>query len=286
MTKRVRTAIFPVAGQGTRFLPATKSVPKELLPVYDTPLLHFAIEEARAAGVERLVFVSHPSKTAIPEYLRPKAELAAKLRAKGKAGLADAVDDTAVLDLDVVFTMQPAPRGLGHAVLCARQHALPGPVAVILPDDLILGPACLAEMTEAYGRVGGHLVATMEVAPRDVPSYGVLDVDRSGRDEPVVRARGIVEKPALGTAPSTLAVVGRYILDPSIFADLAVTRPGTGGEIQLTDAMARGIPRVGLSGFRFSGTRYDCGNPDGLLAASIAYRDLRSRRATRLHAVE
>ena len=286
MRTRVRTAIFPVAGQGTRLLPATKSVPKELLPVFDTPLLHFAIEEARAAGVERLVFVSNPSKSAIRDYLSSKPELVASLRSKGKHDLAAAVDGVAD-GFEVVFTMQPAPRGLGHAVLCARGHVLPGPVAVILPDDLILGPSCMAEMAEAYaGLPGGHLVATMEVAPRDVPKYGVLDVLRGGRDGRVVRARGIVEKPALGTAPSSLAAVGRYILDPCIFEDLAATRPGAGGEIQLTDAIARGIGRVRLSGFRFSGTRHDCGHPEGLLGASIAYRDLCRPHAARLHVVE
>jgi UTP--glucose-1-phosphate uridylyltransferase len=253
MNNRVRTAIFPVAGQGTRLLPATKSVPKELLPVFDTPLLQFAIEEALGAGVERLVFVSHPSKAAIRDFLSEKPELASGLRAKGKHDLAASVELIGPGGPEVVFTMQPAPRGLGHAVLCARDHALPGPVAVILPDDLILGRPCIAEMAEAYA--GGHLVATMEVAPTEVTKYGMLDPRRDdgtvgGR---VVPASGIVEKPALGTAPSLLAAVGRYVLDASIFEDLARTRPGAGGEIQLTDAMAAGASRVGLERLPFLG---------------------------------
>lgn len=270
--RRVRTAIFPVAGLGTRFMPATKAVPKELLPVVDTPLIQFAIDEAVAAGVERLIFVSHPDKGAIERHVRADRDLARTLRARGKAGLADMVAGGAfdADQADAVFTMQPEPLGLGHAVLCAAPHVLPGPVAVILPDDLILGrPGCLSEMVAAYPRVGaGHLVATMEVARAEVSKYGVLDV--TGRDGRVIGARGMVEKPAPDAAPSTAAVVGRYVLDASIFADLATQEPGAGGEIQLTDAIARGATRLGLAGYRFSGARYDCGSKAGMLAATIA----------------
>lgn len=266
----VRTAIFPVAGMGTRFLPATKATPKELLPVIDTPLIQFAIDEARAAGFERMIFVSHPDKAAIEDYVRRDAALARALRRKGKHDLADRLDELALDDSDdVVFTMQDEPLGLGHAVLCARPFAGDGPVAVILPDDLILGePGCLSEMVDAYQNTGGHMVATMRVARDETASYGILSPGRV--DGRLIHATGMVEKPAPADAPSTDAVVGRYVLDGSIFDDLERTRPGAGGEIQLTDAIAAGIDRVGLAGFRFSGARYDCGSKAGMLAATLA----------------
>ena len=266
----VRTAIFPVAGLGTRFLPATKATPKELLPVIDTPLIQFAIDEARDAGVERLIFVSHPSKSAIERHVMDDAELRATLQARGKHRTAEALRQTALSNGDdVVFVMQDEPLGLGHAVLCARDHVLPGPVAVLLPDDLILGkPGCLSEMIAAHTASHvGHLVATMEVAPDEVGSYGILDATtRLGR---LTHARGMVEKPAPEAAPSRLAVVGRYVLDPSIFDDLAHVTAGAGGEIQLTDAIARGVERVGLAGFAFAGRRFDCGSKAGMLAATL-----------------
>ena len=267
----VRTAIFPVAGLGTRFLPATKATPKELLPVIDTPLIQFAIDEARNAGVERMIFVSHPSKSAIERHVMQDTELAQTLRQRGKGSIATRLD-AAALDEDkhdVVFVMQDEPLGLGHAVNCAREHALPGAVAVILPDDLILGePGCLSEMIEAYGRCeAGHMVATMDVAPEAVSSYGILsDVRLDGR---LVHAGGMVEKPDADEAPSTKAVVGRYVLDGSIFDDLNNQAPGAGDEIQLTDAIAAGIPRVGLVGYTFSGLRFDCGSKEGMLKATL-----------------
>ena len=269
---RVRTAIFPVAGLGTRFLPATKATPKELLPVIDRPLIQYAIDEARAAGVERLVFVSHPSKTAIERYVKADAELSETLRDRGKGQLADALEADA-LDTDshdVVFVMQDEPLGLGHAVLCARDHVLDGPVAVILPDDLMVcsGSGCLAEMIQGYHRSdAGHMVAAIEVARDEVKSYGVLKV--SGRDGQIVRASGMVEKPDPDDAPSRTAVVGRYILAQSIFEALATQEPGAGGEIQLTDAIARQTPTVGLAGFTLSGRRFDCGSKQGMLAATL-----------------
>ncbi|MCT4684225.1 MAG: UTP--glucose-1-phosphate uridylyltransferase [Roseicyclus sp.] len=270
MSTPVRTAIFPVAGLGTRFLPATKATPKELLPVIDTPLIQYAIDEAQAAGVERMVFVSHPSKSAIERYVMDDAALRASLREKGKAALADALREAALCPRgdDVVFTMQDEPLGLGHAVLCARDHVLPGPVAVILPDDLILGAQCLPEMVDAYGTTGaGHMVATMSVPRDEVSKYGILDgAETSGR---ITRARGMVEKPAPEAAPSREAVVGRYVLDASIFEALATQTPGAGGEIQLTDAIARGASEAGLAGFRFSGTRFDCGSKAGMLRATL-----------------
>ena len=270
MSTPVRTAIFPVAGLGTRFLPATKATPKELLPVIDTPLIQYAIDEVQAAGVERMVFVSHPSKAAIERYVMDDAALRASLREKGKADLADALREAALCPRgdDVVFTMQDTPLGLGHAVLCARDHVLPGPVAVILPDDLILGTPCLPEMVAAHDATGaGHMVATMRVPRDEVSKYGILDGARTtGR---ITQATGMVEKPAPKDAPSREAVVGRYILDGSIFEALATQHPGAGGEIQLTDAIARSARASGLAGFRFSGTRFDCGSKAGMLRATL-----------------
>lgn len=269
----VRTAIFPVAGLGTRFLPATKATPKELLPVIDRPLIQYAIDEARGAGVERLVFVSHPSKSAIERHITADAKLTAMLRSRGKDDIADVLDADA-LDTeshDVVFVMQEEALGLGHAVLCARDHVLDGPVAVILPDDLMVGCAgagCLAEMIGGYHRTGaGHMVAAIEVPRDDVKSYGILKV--TGREGQVVRASGMVEKPKPEQAPSQTAVVGRYILDASIFEALASQAPGAGGEIQLTDAIARQAPEIGLAGFHLSGRRFDCGSKQGMLAATL-----------------
>ncbi len=242
MTSCVRTVVFPVAGLGTRFLPATKGTPKELLPVIDTPLIQFAIDEAREAGIERMVFVSHPSKSAIEAYVRHDEELGEQLRAKGKDKLADDLKAMALQPRTerAEFVMQHEPLGLGHAVLCARAHVQEEAFAVILPDDLILGePGCLKEMIDAYGETRGHLIAAMEVAPDQTKSYGVLDpLERKGR---FTRAKGLVEKPEPEDAPSALAVVGRYILDSSIFEDLAAQKPGAGGEIQLTDAISAGL---------------------------------------------
>lgn len=271
MSRHVRTAIFPVAGLGTRFLPATKATPKELLPVLDTPLIQYAVDEARAAGIERMVFVCHPSKSVIERHVMDDARLTRELRQRGKADEADALSDAALslVEDDVRFVMQTEPKGLGHAVLCARDQVLPGPVAVILPDDLILGPVgCLTEMIRAYetARIG-HLVATMDVPEEQVHRYGVLSV--TGQDGAIVRADGMVEKPNAEDAPSCQAVVGRYVLDAAIFEALETQAPGAGNEIQLTDAIARGAADLGLGGFQFSGTRFDCGSKAGMLDATI-----------------
>ena len=271
MNRKVRTAIFPVAGMGTRFLPATKATPKELLPVIDTPLIQYAVDEALAAGIERMVFVSHPNKGAIERHVMDDARLRAELKAKGKEEMADALREHSLTtpEDDVVFTMQNEPLGLGHAVLCAARLALPGPVAVILPDDLIVGQTgALTEMTQAYQNISaGHLIATMEVAENEVSKYGILDVTE--RHGPIVMADGMVEKPDPADAPSREAVVGRYVLDASIFEALSSQEPGAGGEIQLTDAIARSARDVGLAGFRFSGDRFDCGSKAGMLEATL-----------------
>jgi len=272
----VRTAIFPVAGLGTRFLPATKATPKELLPVIDRPLIQYAIDEARAAGIERMVFVNHPSKSAIRDYVLQNANLTALLRDRNKNAEAAMLESLALDgEENAVFASQPEPLGLGHAVMCARPHVLDGPVAVILPDDLIVGePGCLSEMIEVYdSTAAGHIVAVMRVLPEEVSRYGILSV--SERNGALESANGMVEKPSPDTAPSRTAVVGRYVLDPSVFDALETQAPGAGGEIQLTDAIARGIDTVGLAGFHFSGERFDCGSKAGMLAATLR---LASRR--------
>ena len=267
MKHPVRTAIFPVAGLGTRFLPATKATPKELLPVLDTPLIQYAIDEAREAGIERMVFVSHESKPAIERHVMDDLRLRRELEARGKPKLANALKEAAFCPRsdDVVFTLQDQPKGLGHAVLCAREHVLDGPVAVILPDDLILGTPCLPEMIRAYD--GGHMVATMTVSEEEVSKYGVLRV--TGTNGTITRADGMVEKPALRDAPSRKAVIGRYILDSDIFDALQGQAPGAGGEIQLTDAIAKDAKTRPISGFGFSGTRFDCGSKAGMLEATL-----------------
>lgn len=271
MTEKVRTAIFPVAGLGTRFLPATKATPKELLPVIDKPLIQFAIDEARASGIERLIFVNHPSKVAIEKYVSDDMQLVAHLRKKGKLSQAIELEQNALRapEDDVIFVSQDQQLGLGHAVLCAAEHVLPGPVAVMLPDDLIVGSKpCLSELVDAYcGGRAGHMVATMTVPQQETSKYGILSVTNSV--ERVLHADAIVEKPDAELAPSREAVVGRYILDPKIFETLRSQEPGAGGEIQLTDAISRDIQDVGLAGFRFSGQRFDCGSKSGMLQATL-----------------
>ncbi|CTQ48177.1 UTP--glucose-1-phosphate uridylyltransferase [Jannaschia donghaensis] len=270
------TVIFPVAGMGTRMLPATKVVPKELLPVYDTPLLQFAVEEALAAGAKRLVFVSHPDKSAIEDYLAPSARLEDSLSAKGKETLLAAVRQATVPDdVEVIFVMQPEPLGLGHAVLQAADHLLDGPVGVILPDDLMLGTPCLREMAMAFDpdRMTS-LIAAQDVARDRVSSYGIFDCTPGG--SAVTPANGLVEKPLPDAAPSTLAAVGRYVFKQEVFDALRQTAPGAGGEIQLTDAIA---DCGGIHAFRFSGTRFDCGNPDGIVDATLAVQQLRQAPA-------
>lgn len=272
MSHRIATAIIPAAGLGTRLLPVTKATPKELLNVYDRPALQFALDEAIDLGVQRIVVILHPAKQAIRAYLTEDPALSATLRAKGKAALADALAEIAVpRGIEVAFVTQDQPLGLGHAVLCAAPLALPGPVAVILPDDLIFGRSCLSEMAEAY--TGGHMIAAMEVRAEDTGQYGIfrLATPAIGRSVPV---SGMVEKPGPGQAPSRLAAVGRYLLDPGVFATLQHVGCGAAGEIQLTDALTRDVGRVSLSAFRFSGTRYDCGTHDGLLDAAIARQAL------------
>lgn len=274
----LRSIIIPAAGLGTRLLPATKVVPKELLNIYDRPVLQFAIDEAIACGVERIIVVIHPDKLAIRDYLKPADDYVSRLSACGKTMVSAALAAVHLPEtIDLVFAFQNQPLGLGHAISCCKAQVLPGPVGVILPDDVIMGEPCLAQMAQGY--VGGHMVAAMPVLPRDAQRYGIFRLlgTPTGRS---VAASSMVEKPKPGTEPSLLAAVGRYILDPVIFSTLLGIPRGSGGEIQLTDAIAADAARVALTAFRFSGRRYDCGNHDGLLEAGIArQREVKRQRS-------
>lgn len=282
MQSQIRTAILPVAGRGTRLLPATKSVPKEMLPVYDRPLLQYAVDEARASGFKKLVLVTDKSKASIQHYFERDDDLRDALEDADKEEISrvlDRLDPTD--DMDIVFVYQNEPLGLGHAILCARDAVKDdGPVAVMLPDDLILGATpAIGEMARAYDRGNGaHMLASQTVSRAEVSKYGICDCPdpAMGRQVPIT---GLVEKPSPDTAPSQVAVIGRYILSPDIFDALENTAPGTGGEIQLTDAIAAAIPDDGVTAFRITGERYDCGHADGLLAAAIAVQN--QRQATR-----
>ena len=268
---RVRKAIFPVAGLGTRFLPATKALPKETLTLVDRPLIQYAVDEARAAGIEQFIFVTARGKTNIEDHFDAAPELERSLERAGKLALLQAVRD-ATLECGQVSTVrQHRPLGLGHAVWCARHLIGDEPFAVILPDDVVSADtACLRQMVEVQAETGGSVIAAMEVAPEQAQAYGILDVmSGPGATAPV---RGIVEKPRTGTAPSNLAVIGRYILQPTIFGHLSAQSRGSGGEIQLTDAIAAEIAAGGhVFAHRFSGMRFDCGSKQGFLQATVSY---------------
>jgi UTP--glucose-1-phosphate uridylyltransferase len=272
MAKKVRTAVFPVAGLGTRFLPATKSVPKEMLPLIDRPLIQYGIDEARAAGITDFVFVTARGKSALEDYFDSAPELERKLEESGKAELLAELEKSTMPSGAIAYVRQQEALGLGHAVWCARRLVGDEPFAVILPDDIIAADRpCLAQMVEAYEAAGGGcMVATVDVPREQTASYGVIDPEEEkGR---LVRARGLVEKPKPEAAPSTLAVIGRYILSASVMRALGETGRGAGGEIQLTDAIAAQIggPEP-VHGFRFEGRRYDCGSKRGYLQATVAF---------------
>ena len=271
MTAPVRKAVVPVAGLGTRFLPATKAMPKEMLPVVDKPLIQYAVEEAQAAGIEQFIFVTGRSKSAIDDHFDHSYELEATLRERGKN--AEIVEINAWMPKagQVAYTRQQRPLGLGHAVWCARELVGDEPFAVLLADDLILGQVpCLKQMVAAQAKVGGNMIAVMDVPREHTKRYGILDAEaEEGR---LVRAKGVVEKPTPDKAPSTLAVIGRYILEPEVFDHLGRIGRGAGNEIQLTDALARMIGgKTPFHGFRFEGRRFDCGDKVGFLEATIAY---------------
>jgi UTP--glucose-1-phosphate uridylyltransferase len=270
MTRKIRKAIFPVGGLGTRFLPATKSMPKEMLPVVDKPLIQYAVEEARAAGIEELIFVTGRGKSAIEDHFDHSYELQDTLRRRGKDAELDAAEAMLLKPGSVAYIRQQEPLGLGHAVWCARHLVMEEPVAVLLADDMVMAKRpCLAQMVEAYAAVGGNLAAVMDVPREHTNRYGILDV--VAEEGSLARAKGLVEKPKPEDAPSTLSIIGRYILDPAVFAQLARQERGAGNEIQLTDAMARTIPDVPFHGFRFDGIRFDCGSKAGFLEANVAF---------------
>lgn len=266
----VRKAVFPVAGLGTRFLPATKVMPKEMLPLADRPLIQHAWEEARDAGIETFIFVTGPGKGMLKQHFEGQHELTEILEKRGKLDLVEKIRGSEIPEGALCLARQAKPLGLGHAIWCARKLVGKEPFAVLLPDDVVLAPkGCLSQMMEEYERTGGNLVAVMEVPRADTAKYGVLDVEHDkGR---IVSVRGLVEKPEPEKAPSTLSIIGRYILQPEVFAHLAAFEKGAGGEIQITDAMAKLIGKQPFHGFRFDGTRFDCGGRLGFLEANIAY---------------
>lgn len=284
--KKVTKAVFPVAGLGTRFLPATKSIPKEIMTLVDRPLIQYAIDEARAAGIKEFIFVTSKGKSALEDYFDHAPELENTLRKAGKEELLEILKETNMDSGAIAYLRQNRPLGLGHAVWCARRLIGNEPFAVLLPDDVIAAEKpCLQQMMEAYEQTGGNMVAAMEVSPEKASSYGILDI---GQDMgSIVEAKGMVEKPKAADAPSNLAVIGRYILQPKVLTNLNKRKQGAGGEIQLTDAIAEETKSGKVYGYRFRGQRYDCGSKSGFLQATVAFglarADLRDEFSGYLH---
>jgi UTP--glucose-1-phosphate uridylyltransferase len=285
--KAVRKAVFPVAGLGTRFLPATKAIPKEMLTIVDRPLIQYAVDEAREAGIEQIIFVTGRGKGALEDYFDIGYELEAVMKGRGKS-LA-ALAPTRLPPGALVSVRQQEPLGLGHAVWCARDIVGDEPFAVLLPDDLMVGkPGCLRQMVEAYEKVGGNIICAQQVPRERTASYGIITPGSA--DGALTEVKGLVEKPQPDAAPSTLAVVGRYILQPEIMRVLDGQAAGAGGEIQLTDAMATMIGRQPFHGLTFAGDRHDCGDKAGFVIANLALaldqpelsRNVRSYLADRL----
>jgi len=289
MHQPVRTAVFPVGGLGTRFLPATKALPKEMLPVVDTPLIEYAVEEARAAGIEEFIFVTGRGKSAIEDHFDRNAELERELRRRDPKGEAlDLVRRSRPAPGRIAYVRQGDPLGLGHAVWCARRFIGNEPFAVLLADDLIMSdPPTLVDMMEVYHERGGNVISLMEIDPAATSRYGVITP--GGDDGRVAEITGLVEKPSPDEAPSNLAIVGRYILQPEIMDTLGRGDRGAGGEIQLTDAMARLVESQAFHGMRLGGTRFDCGTKIGFLEANLAYAlgrsDLGGDARARLQAI-
>jgi UTP--glucose-1-phosphate uridylyltransferase len=270
MVQRVRKAVLPVAGLGTRFLPATKVIPKEMITVVDKPVVQYAIEEARAAGIEEFIFVTADGKESIASHFSPHPILESSLEAKGKAKELKAVRDATIPSGHMHLVKQPNPLGLGHAVWCAWQLVGDEPFAVILPDDMVLSKTpCMKQLIEAHAQVGGHVVAVEDVPRMHTNRYGILDV--LSEEGKLAKAKGLVEKPAPENAPSTLAIIGRYVLDPAVFTELDKHTKGAGNEIQLTDALNKTINAVPFHGLRFEGRRYDCGTHLGFVEANLAF---------------
>lgn len=270
MVRRVRKAVLPVAGFGTRVLPATKAIPKEMLPVFDRPALQYVVDEAMAAGIEHVVFVTGRNKGAIEDYFDIAYELEDSLRRKNKSALLAELAAVQPRAGSMSFVRQQAPLGLGHAIWCARDLIGNEPFAVMLPDMLMMAePSCLKQMMSAYDRIGGNVIAVEET---DTPElYGVIDPEPGGRDGRLIKMRGMVEKPKREAAPSNLFIAGRYILQPEIFDLLEAQDPGAGGEIQLTDSMAKLMEAQDFHAFSYGGRSYDCGDKVSYLRAVAAY---------------
>jgi UTP--glucose-1-phosphate uridylyltransferase len=268
MPRPLRKAVFPVAGFGSRFLPATKASPKEMLPIVDKPLIQYAVEEAAAAGITDMIFITGRHKRAIEDHFDKAYEIESDLEAKGKSALLEVVQGVLPPGCRCIFTRQPEPLGLGHAVLCAQPVVGDEPFAVLLADDLIdARPPVTAQMAQRFAAEGCSILGVMEVERAQTASYGIVRTEHPEAELSVIRA--IVEKPKPAQAPSTLAVVGRYVLTPHIFDKLASVQPGSGGEIQLTDAIAALLPEERVMAYRFSGRRYDCGSKIGYLQATV-----------------
>ena len=269
MAQRVRKAVLPVAGLGTRFLPATKAMPKEMLTVVDRPLIQYAVEECLAAGIEEFVFVTGRNKSALEDHFDSAYELEATLQQRGKARELKQTQEATIKAGNAVFTRQQEPLGLGHAVWCARDWIGREPFAVLLPDELTIdSPTCIAQLAAAHDKTGGNVVAVMDVPREQTKSYGIAAV--KAEKDGLAEITGLVEKPKPAEAPSTLALIGRYVLQPEVFDHLGRHETGAGGEIQLTDAMARMICRTPFHALRYSGRRYDCGSRIGFLEANVA----------------
>lgn len=263
----VRKAVFPVAGLGTRFLPATKAIPKELLPIVDRPLIQYAVDEAREAGIEQMIFVTGRGKTAIVDHFDIAFELETTMEERGKD--LSALDPTRFVPGDLITVRQQVPLGLGHAIWCARAVIGDEPFAILLPDELMIGePGCLKQMVEAYDQVGGNLISVLEVPREQVSSYGVIDPGPASGA--LTEVHGLVEKPPVNEAPSNKIVSGRYILQPEVMRVLEGQEKGAGGEIQLTDAMARMIGQQPFHAVTFAGRRFDCGSKTGFVEATLA----------------
>ncbi|MEP3225012.1 MAG: UTP--glucose-1-phosphate uridylyltransferase [Parasphingorhabdus sp.] len=265
--KPIKKAVFPVAGMGTRFLPATKVMPKELFPIVDRPLLQYAVDEALEAGIEQMIFVNGRGKGMIEDHFDLAYELERTMGDRGKDG--SVLDGTRLTPGNSVFVRQQEPLGLGHAIWCARDIIGDEPFAIFLPDEFMVGsPGCMRQMVNAYEKLGGNIVCALEIPIEDTPSYGVIDPGY--RDGPITEVKGLVEKPAAGTAPSNLILPGRYILQPEVMRILETQEAGAGGEIQLTDAMAQMIGKQAFHGMTFDGHRYDCGSKAGYVEANLA----------------
>jgi UTP--glucose-1-phosphate uridylyltransferase len=265
--KPIRKAVFPVAGLGTRFLPATKAVPKELLPIVDRPLIQYAVDEAREAGIEQMIFVTGRGKTAIVEHFDIAFELETTMKERGKS--LDVLEPTRATPGDIIAVRQQVPLGLGHAIWCARAIVGDEPFAIILPDELMVGePGCMAQMVREYEKVGGNLISVLEVPHEEVSSYGVIEP--GAESGALTEVKGLVEKPPVEKAPSNKIVSGRYILQPEVMRVLEDQEKGAGGEIQLTDGMSRMIGSQPFHAVTFEGQRYDCGSKTGFIEATLA----------------